>query len=47
MDMATGLMWMKGDSGFFGAGKKEDGNLDWSEALEWAEKLEYAGHSDW
>lgn len=46
-DKATGLMWMKVDSGKLGAGNNEDGNLNWQEALEWAENLDYAGHSDW
>lgn len=41
-DKATGLMWMKVDSGKFKAGK-----LNWQQALEWAESLEYAGYSDW
>ena len=37
-DRATGLMWMKTDSG-----KK----LNWKQALAYAEKLEHAGRSDW
>ena len=41
-DQATGLMWMKVDSGHLTAGK-----MNWQEALEWAENLEYAGYSDW
>jgi hypothetical protein len=41
-DKATGLMWMKVDSGKFKAGK-----MNWQEALKWAENLEYAGYSDW
>ncbi len=41
-DKATGLMWMKIDSGKFKAGK-----MNWQHALEWAENLEYAGYSDW
>ncbi len=44
-DEATGLIWMKQDSGYLKAGK--DGRLNWAEALEWAENLEYAGRSDW
>jgi len=41
-DRATGLMWMKVDSGILKKGK-----MDWEQALEWAENLEYAGYSDW
>ncbi|MFW5798360.1 MAG: DUF1566 domain-containing protein [Planctomycetota bacterium] len=37
-DLATGLMWMKGDSGK---------TMNWEDALAWCEKLELAGHSDW
>jgi hypothetical protein len=40
-DLATGLMWMKDDSG------ATVGALDWIEALDWAETLEVAGHADW
>jgi Protein of unknown function (DUF1566)/EF hand len=46
-DHATGLTWMKVDSGKLRAGRGEDGKLNWSEALRWAEDLKYAGHSDW
>jgi hypothetical protein len=46
-DRATGLMWMKVDSGTLKAGKNREGKLNWQEALAWAENLEYAGHSDW
>jgi hypothetical protein len=46
-DKATGLMWMKIDSGKLRAGKNKDGKLNWQEALDWAENLEYAGYSDW
>ena len=46
-DRATGLMWMRDDSGAFGVGDASDGKLNWQQALEWAEKLTYAGHSDW
>jgi hypothetical protein len=37
-DEATGLTWMKADSGK---------GMDWPAALEYAENLELAGHSDW
>ena len=37
-DKATGLMWMKEDSGF---------GLYWANALEYAENAEYAGYTDW
>jgi len=33
-DEATGLMWMKVDSGTLEAGKNKDGKLDWQEALD-------------
>ena len=46
-DKATGLMWIKVDSGNLKAGKNRDGKLNWQEALDWAENLEYAGYSDW
>ncbi|MFC1794261.1 DUF1566 domain-containing protein, partial [Planctomycetota bacterium] len=46
-DKATGLMWMKVDSGTLEAGKHKDGKLNWQEALDWAENLEYVGYSDW
>ena len=37
-DDATGLTWMKADSGK---------GMDWPTALEYVEGLEFAGHSDW
>ncbi|OHB77458.1 MAG: hypothetical protein A2Z34_08830 [Planctomycetes bacterium RBG_16_59_8] len=46
-DGATGLMWMKVDSGHLKGGAKRDGRLNRKEALAWAESLEYAGHADW
>ncbi len=46
-DRATGLTWMKVDSGEVNASKQGGGAMNWEEALEWAEGLEYAGHSDW
>ena len=46
-DKATGLMWMKLDSGHLKAGEKKDGSLNWQQALEWAENLVFAGYSDW
>lgn len=46
-DFATGLMWMKQDSGSLNACTSGDGTLNWEEALSWAENLDYAGHSDW
>lgn len=46
-DQATGLIWMRVDSGYLKAGKNKDGKMDWKEALKWAENLDYAGHSDW
>ncbi|MCD6395010.1 MAG: DUF1566 domain-containing protein, partial [Planctomycetes bacterium] len=46
-DKATGLMWMKIDSGKLKAGTAKDGTMNWRQALDWAENLEYAGYSDW
>ena len=46
-DAATGLMWMRGDSGTFAAGPAGDGAMDWGTALAWCEGLEHAGYSDW
>ena len=46
-DRATGLTWMKQDSGHVKAGRQKDGRLDWQEALAWAEGLTHAGHDDW
>ncbi|MFH0964424.1 MAG: DUF1566 domain-containing protein [Planctomycetota bacterium] len=37
-DRATGLTWMKNDSGK---------PMNWEQALAWAETQEYAGYSDW
>ncbi len=37
-DLATGLMWMKADSGT---------TMRWQEALSYAENLEHAGYEDW
>jgi hypothetical protein len=37
-DLATGLMWQKGDSGT---------TMNWQQALDYAENLEYAGYDDW
>lgn len=38
IDEATGLTWMKADSGK---------GMDWPAALEYAEGMEFAGHDDW
>lgn len=46
-DYATGLMWMKYDSGHLKAGPRGDGRMTWREALEWAANLTYAGYPDW
>lgn len=37
-DRATGLTWMKADSGK---------TMNWQQALEYADNLEHAGHDDW
>jgi hypothetical protein len=46
-DRASGLMWVKNDSGVLQAGDKKDGRLNWQQALAWCEGLNYAGYSDW
>ena len=46
-DRATGLMWLKQDSGVLAPSLGENGKLSWKAALAWCETLEYAGHSDW
>lgn len=46
-DRATGLVWMKQDSGHLKAGRGKDGALNWEEALGWADALEFAGQDDW
>jgi hypothetical protein len=53
LDRATGLKWMKMDSGdsrlksqLYGF-DKNDGSLNWGEALQFCENLNYAGQSDW
>ncbi len=37
-DLATGLMWMKDDSGY---------GMEWQDALSYCEDLTHAGYSDW
>ena len=44
-DVATGLIWMKIDSGALKSGK--NGAMNWQQALTFAENLDYAGYSDW
>jgi len=44
-DSATGLVWMKIDSGEFKTGR--NGAMNWGQALKWSENLEYAGQGDW
>jgi hypothetical protein len=46
-DEATGLMWMREDSGHLGGGPTSDGTMNWEDALAWAESLVYAGYDDW
>jgi hypothetical protein len=46
-DLATGLMWMKYDSGFFRTGPTGDGRMDWLSAMRYSENLMFAGHDDW
>ncbi|MBF0227770.1 MAG: DUF1566 domain-containing protein [Desulfobacterales bacterium] len=52
-DNATGLMWLKYDSGddqfinLLSNYTHTDGSLNWEEALDFAENLSFAGHDDW
>jgi len=46
-DLATGLMWMKYDSGFYNLGPTGDGRMDWKAALKYCESIQYAGYDDW
>ncbi len=52
-DEATGLTWMKYDSGqaprssFIRNTRRKDGSLDWEEALAYCDSLEFGGYSDW
>ena len=46
-DLATGLMWMKYDSGFYNLGPAGDGRMDWKSALNYCDSVQYAGHDDW
>ncbi|MDP1982642.1 MAG: DUF1566 domain-containing protein [Sulfuritalea sp.] len=42
-DRATGLMWLKQDSGHFKAGPYGDGRMNWPQALAWAAGFELKG----
>ncbi len=48
-DVATGLMWMRLDSGSYAsdAGTVGDGRVDWQEALRFCDSISLAGHDDW
>ncbi len=52
-DRATGLAWMKTDSGHeslrnrLGRTHYRDGRMDWPEALAFCEGLDHLGHDDW
>jgi hypothetical protein len=46
-DLATGLMWMKYDSGAFRTGPTGDGRMDWLSSMKYCENLHFAGHDDW
>lgn len=46
-DLASGLSWIQIDSGSLNAGPRNDGTLNWQEALDWAENLSYGGYDDW
>jgi hypothetical protein len=45
VDGATGLQWMKYDSGHYA--DTLDGTMEWPDALHYCETLELDGHSDW
>lgn len=50
-DRATGLTWMRDDSGSFAASlnwtASRDGRLNWEESLRFCQTLTLAGHDDW
>ncbi|WP_413113566.1 DUF1566 domain-containing protein [Thaumasiovibrio sp. DFM-14] len=46
-DLATGLMWMKYDSGLFKLGPAGDGRMDWKSGLKHCGALQFAGYDDW
>ena len=52
-DSATGLTWMKVDSGESSLSSnvagytRTDGSLNWEESLDFCEKLSFAGQTDW
>jgi len=43
-DLATGLMWMKNDSGEINS---DGGAMDWPTAIQWTEELKCSDYSDW
>jgi hypothetical protein len=55
VDAATGLEWMKYDTGHYGIGTNEDGSfntdgdgtLEWPDALDFCETFELGEYSDW
>jgi hypothetical protein len=52
-DRASGLMWARIDSGDAAFAneiantEKQNGTMNWEEALRFSENLEFAGHADW
>jgi len=46
-DLATGLTWMKQDSGSFYTQNSRNGAVTWETALQLAQDMEFAGFSDW
>jgi hypothetical protein len=46
-DLATGLMWMKYDTGMFDLGPAGNGKMDWKSAMKHCAGLQYAGYGDW
>ena len=46
-DLATGLIWMTYDAGYYGHGDIGDGTMNWKDALAYCERLQFAGHGDW
>lgn len=46
-DLATGLMWMKYDTGMFQLGPAGNGKMDWKSAMKHCAGLQFAGYGDW
>jgi hypothetical protein len=46
-DQATGLMWMKYDTGMYDLGPQGNGKMDWKSAMKHCARLHFAGYADW